>query len=334
MNNINRVVLTGNLTADPELRPLPSGTSVGRLRLAVNTRRKNSQTGEWEEKPNYFDVTVWGAQAENCAQYLAKGRPVAVDGRLEWREYTTQDGQKRQAVEVIADSVQFLAAARPVQRVREHRRAELGDAGAERHRRLRHPARRRPRRPPTTTSRSDGRAARHERRAPGCGAREPGGAYLAVPLGPGGSPVEAFLIDPPVAVDAQALGLAAVGTTMIERDGGVTHVLDVVGREHYPTVAGFVDEARRLGISRRISKTAAFGRLTPDSRLLVLHPHALIANAAEFPPPAPAARAAWRSIWRKGSARCASGCGGRSRFTGRKGAWRSSPRSRSPRSRW
>ena len=117
----------------------------------------------------------------------------------------------------------------------------------------------------------------------GCGTRHPGAAYLAVPLGPGGSPVEAFLIDPPIAVDAQALGLAAVGTTMIDRDG-VTHVLDVVGREHYPTVAGFVDEARRLGISRRISKTAAFGRLTPDSRLLLLHPHALIANAAEFPP--------------------------------------------------
>ena len=107
--NINRVVLTGNLTADPELRALPRGSSVGRLRLAVNTRRKNNQTGEWEEKPNYFNVTVWGAQAENCAQYLAKGRPIAVDGRLEWRSYTTQDGQKREAVEVIADSVQFLA---------------------------------------------------------------------------------------------------------------------------------------------------------------------------------------------------------------------------------
>jgi single-strand DNA-binding protein len=106
--NINRVVLTGNLTADPELRALPSGSSVGRLRLAVNTRRKNSQTGEWEEKPNYFTVTVWGAQADTCAQYLAKGRPIAVDGRLEWRQYTTQDGQKRDAVEVIADSVQFL----------------------------------------------------------------------------------------------------------------------------------------------------------------------------------------------------------------------------------
>jgi len=116
----------------------------------------------------------------------------------------------------------------------------------------------------------------------GCGTREPGGAYMAVPLGPGGSPVEAFLVDPPVAVDAAALGLSAVGTTMIERDG-VTHVLDVVGREHYPTVAEFVDEARRLGISRRISRTAAFERLTPDSRLLLLHPHALIANAPEFP---------------------------------------------------
>jgi single-strand DNA-binding protein len=106
--NINRVVLTGNLTADPDLRPLPSGTSMARLRVAVNTRRKNSQTGEWEEKPNYFDVRVWGALAETCARYLSKGRPVAIDGRLEWREYTTQDGKKRQAVEVIADSVQFL----------------------------------------------------------------------------------------------------------------------------------------------------------------------------------------------------------------------------------
>ena len=106
--NINRVVLTGNLTADPDLRPLPSGTSVARLRMAVNTRRKNNQTGEWEEKPNYFNVTVWGALAENCARYLHKGRPVGIDGRLEWREYTTQDGQKRQAVEVIADNVQFL----------------------------------------------------------------------------------------------------------------------------------------------------------------------------------------------------------------------------------
>jgi single-strand DNA-binding protein len=105
--NINRVVLIGNLTRDPELRHTPSGTSVCSLRLAVNTRRKD-QTGQWTEKPNYFDVTVWGQQGENCAQYLSKGRPVGVDGRLEWREWDAQDGQKRQAVEIIADSVQFL----------------------------------------------------------------------------------------------------------------------------------------------------------------------------------------------------------------------------------
>ncbi len=106
--NINRVVMTGNLTADPELRSLPSGMSVCSLRIACNTRRKNGSTGEWEDKPNYFNVTVWGAQGENAAKYLSKGRPVAIDGRLEWREWEAQDGTKRQATDIIADSVQFL----------------------------------------------------------------------------------------------------------------------------------------------------------------------------------------------------------------------------------
>jgi single-strand DNA-binding protein len=108
--NINRVVLTGNLTADPELRSLPSGTSVCKLRVACNTRRKDSATGEYVDKPNYFDVTVWGAQGENAARYLSKGRGVAVDGRLEWREWETDDGGKRQAVEIVSDSLQFLGA--------------------------------------------------------------------------------------------------------------------------------------------------------------------------------------------------------------------------------
>src|SRR5881296_4284905 len=108
MANINRVVLVGNLTRDPELRHTPSGMAVCSLRLAVNTRRKDSATGEWTEKPNYFDITVWGNQGESCAQYLAKGRPIAIDGRLEWREWEAQDGSKRQAVEIVADSVQFL----------------------------------------------------------------------------------------------------------------------------------------------------------------------------------------------------------------------------------
>lgn len=107
-SNINRVVMTGNLTADPELRSLPSGSSVCKLRIACNTRRKNGSTGEWEDKPNYFDVTVWGAQGENAARYLSKGRPVAIDGRLEWREWEAQDGTKRQAVDIIAETVQFL----------------------------------------------------------------------------------------------------------------------------------------------------------------------------------------------------------------------------------
>jgi single-strand DNA-binding protein len=105
--NINRVVLTGNLTRDPELRNLPSGMAVCSLRLACNTRRKDG-SGNWVDKPNYFDVTVWGAQGENCAQYLSKGRPVAVDGRLEWREWDDKEGNKRQAIDIIADSVQFL----------------------------------------------------------------------------------------------------------------------------------------------------------------------------------------------------------------------------------
>jgi single-strand DNA-binding protein len=107
--NINRVVLTGNLTRDPELRSLQSGTSVCSLRIAVNTRRKDGQTGEWVDKPNYFSVTVWGAQGENCARYLSKGRPVAIDGRLEWREWEAKEGGKRESIDIIADSVQFLS---------------------------------------------------------------------------------------------------------------------------------------------------------------------------------------------------------------------------------
>ena len=106
--NINRVVLVGNLTRDPEMKHLPSGTALCSLRIAVNTRRKD-ESGQWTDKPNYFDVSVWGAQGESCAQYLAKGRPVAIDGRLEWREWEASDGSgKRQAVEIVADNVQVL----------------------------------------------------------------------------------------------------------------------------------------------------------------------------------------------------------------------------------
>jgi single-strand DNA-binding protein len=106
--SVNVVVLVGNLTRDPELKAMPSGTSVCSLRVAVNDRVKDQATGEWNDKPNYFDVDVFGAMGENCAKYLAKGRQVAVEGRLRWREWETQEGQKRSAVSVVANNVQFI----------------------------------------------------------------------------------------------------------------------------------------------------------------------------------------------------------------------------------
>ncbi|MBK5229909.1 MAG: single-stranded DNA-binding protein [Thermoleophilia bacterium] len=106
--NINRVIITGNLTSDPDLNTLPSGTSVCELRVAVNGRRKDQESGQWVDKPNYFTVKVWGPQGENAAKYLSKGRPVAVDGRLDWRQWEDQSGNKRQSIDIIADTVQFL----------------------------------------------------------------------------------------------------------------------------------------------------------------------------------------------------------------------------------
>jgi len=104
-SNINRVIVTGNLTRDPELRDVGS-TAVCQMRIAVNSRRKGTD-GQWEDKPNFFDVVVWGAHGQNCAQYLTRGSGVAIDGRLDWREWESEQG-KRQAVQIVADSVQFL----------------------------------------------------------------------------------------------------------------------------------------------------------------------------------------------------------------------------------
>jgi len=107
-SNVNVVVITGNLTTDPELRHTGGGTSVCELRVAVNSRRKD-QSGNWVDKPNYFNVVVFGGQGENCANYLSKGRPVAIEGRLDWREWEAKDGSgKRQAIQIIANTVQFL----------------------------------------------------------------------------------------------------------------------------------------------------------------------------------------------------------------------------------
>jgi len=105
--SVNRVVLVGRLTRDPELRSTSSGTCVASLRLACNSSRKDAD-GEYQERPNYFDVSVFGTTAENVEHYLNKGSRVAVDGRLEWREWETAEQQKRQAVSIVADVVQFL----------------------------------------------------------------------------------------------------------------------------------------------------------------------------------------------------------------------------------
>jgi len=105
--DINRVTLVGRLTRDPELKHLPSGSAVLELGLAVNGRRQDAG-GQWVDKPNFFDVKVFGNQAEMLAQHLAKGRRIGVDGRLDWSSWESQDGGKRSKVEVIAQSVQFL----------------------------------------------------------------------------------------------------------------------------------------------------------------------------------------------------------------------------------
>lgn len=106
-SNVNVVVITGNLTQDPELRHTGGGTAVCELRVAVNSRRKEGN--DWVDKPNFFNVVVFGGQGENCANYLSKGRPVAIEGRLDWREWEAKEGGgKRQAVQIIANTVQFL----------------------------------------------------------------------------------------------------------------------------------------------------------------------------------------------------------------------------------
>jgi single-strand DNA-binding protein len=105
--SLNKVLLIGNLTRDPELRYVPSGTAVATFTLAVN-RVYKGQDGEKKEEASFIRVVVWGRRAEVCGEYLAKGSPVFVEGRIQSRNWETQDGQKRSTVEVIADNVQFL----------------------------------------------------------------------------------------------------------------------------------------------------------------------------------------------------------------------------------
>lgn len=107
MASLNKVILIGNLTRDVELRSTPSGTTVGGFGIAVNRRRKN-EAGEWIEEASFFNVVVWGTLAERCNEYIHKGSQVAIEGRLQSRSWETEDGQKRNVVEVVAENVQFL----------------------------------------------------------------------------------------------------------------------------------------------------------------------------------------------------------------------------------
>ena len=106
--SVNRVMVSGNLTRDPELRQTAGGMSVLSFGIAVNDRRKNSQTGEWEDYPNFLDCTLFGARADGLSKILTKGSKVAIDGKLRWSQWE-RDGQKRSKVEIIVDSLDFMS---------------------------------------------------------------------------------------------------------------------------------------------------------------------------------------------------------------------------------
>ena len=106
--SINRVIVSGNLTRDPELRATASGMPVLGLGIAVNDRRRNQQTGEWEDYPNFIDCTMFGARAESVSRFISKGSKVAIEGKLRWSQWE-KDGQKRSKIEVIVDDIEFLS---------------------------------------------------------------------------------------------------------------------------------------------------------------------------------------------------------------------------------
>ncbi len=105
--SINQVCISGNLTRDPELRRTQSGMAIMSFGVAVNDRRKNSQTGQWEDYPNFIDCTVFGSYAEHLEHNLFKGNKVAISGKLRWSQWE-KDGQKRSKVEVVADAVEYM----------------------------------------------------------------------------------------------------------------------------------------------------------------------------------------------------------------------------------
>ena len=107
--SINRVNISGNLTRDPELRATGSGMQILRFGVAVNDRARNQQTGEWEDRPNFVDCVVFGNRADALSRLLSKGSKVAIEGKLRYSSWETQDGQRRSKLEVVVDEVEFLS---------------------------------------------------------------------------------------------------------------------------------------------------------------------------------------------------------------------------------
>ncbi len=127
--SINKVLISGNLTRDPELRATASGMPVLGLGVAVNDRRKNQSTGEWEDFPNFIDCTMFGARAESVSNFLSKGSKVAIEGKLRWSQWE-RDGQKRSKIEVIIDEIEFLSSRDGSSHVPQIRETEIPEAPA------------------------------------------------------------------------------------------------------------------------------------------------------------------------------------------------------------
>lgn len=108
MKNINKVIISGHLTRDAELRKTQSGLAIMNLGVAVNDTRRNQQTGEWEEYPNYLDCVMMGERAEKIADMLVKGMKVCIEGKLRWSQWE-KEGQKRSKVEIIIDQIEFMS---------------------------------------------------------------------------------------------------------------------------------------------------------------------------------------------------------------------------------
>lgn len=129
--SINKVLITGNLTRDPELRETPSGFQVLNFGVAVNDRKKNQSTGQWEDYANFVDCTMFGNRAASVSRFLAKGSKVAIEGKLRWSQWETQDGGKRSKLEVVVDELEFMSRNENGSQGQEYGRGEVAQPAME-----------------------------------------------------------------------------------------------------------------------------------------------------------------------------------------------------------